>query len=234
MDHRDSYYSTGSGGGKESGLAAAGSGFAGAGMGMDYDPQGRGAARWQARQSGIDQSGNTGGAPAAGGGRKKLWWILGGIVFIVAAVVAIAVGVTVGRKGGSGSGSGTGGSGSSGNTNGTVDVGKDPSVFEKDSRLHNSFYAFAYTPQNVQYGSCGAAQANITKDIQLLSQLTTRLRLYGANCNQTAMVLQAIQDTKVDMSIYVAICKHPCSLYDLSPVLIEILVLRYRLQRRCV
>jgi exo-beta-1,3-glucanase (GH17 family) len=54
---------------------------------------------------------------------------------------------------------------------------------------------------------CGATQANVTRDIQLLSQLTTRIRLYGANCNQTALVLQAIQDTKVDMSVYVAICK---------------------------
>jgi hypothetical protein len=55
--------------------------------------------------------------------------------------------------------------------------------------------------------SCGATQANVTRDVQILSQLTTRIRLYGANCNQTAMVLQAIQDTKVDLSVYVAICE---------------------------
>jgi glucan 1,3-beta-glucosidase len=41
---------------------------------------------------------------------------------------------------------------------------------------------------------------------QILSQLTTRLRLYGANCNDTALVMQAIQDTKVDMTIWPAIC----------------------------
>jgi len=43
-------------------------------------------------------------------------------------------------------------------------------------------------------------------DGQILSQLTTRLRLYGANCNDTALVMQAIQDTKVDMTIWPAIC----------------------------
>jgi glucan 1,3-beta-glucosidase len=35
--------------------------------------------------------------------------------------------------------------------------------------------------------------------------LTNKLRLYGANCNQTALVLQAIEDSGVDMSIFVAI-----------------------------
>lgn len=52
---------------------------------------------------------------------------------------------------------------------------------------------------------CGASQTNITRDIHLLSQLTNKLRLYGANCNQTALVLQAIEDSGVDMSVYVAI-----------------------------
>lgn len=52
----------------------------------------------------------------------------------------------------------------------------------------------------------------MTRDIQILSQVTTRLRLYGANCNQTALVLQAIQDTKVDMSVYVAICEYECGI----------------------
>ncbi|CAD6563608.1 MAG: hypothetical protein TREMPRED_000010 [Tremellales sp. Tagirdzhanova-0007] len=52
---------------------------------------------------------------------------------------------------------------------------------------------------------CGATQANVTRDIQILSQLTTRLRLYGADCNETALVLQAIQDTKVNMTIWPAI-----------------------------
>ena len=38
--------------------------------------------------------------------------------------------------------------------------------------------------------------ANVTEDIQLLSQLTPRIRTYGSDCNVTALVLQAIKDTK--------------------------------------
>jgi glucan 1,3-beta-glucosidase len=45
----------------------------------------------------------------------------------------------------------------------------------------------------------------MTGSAQILSQLTSRIRLYGANCNATAMVLQAIQDTKVNMTIWPAI-----------------------------
>lgn len=43
--------------------------------------------------------------------------------------------------------------------------------------------------------------------MQILSQLTTRIRLYGANCNDTALVMQAIKDTKVQMTIWPAICQ---------------------------
>jgi hypothetical protein len=45
------------------------------------------------------------------------------------------VGVTVGRNGG---GSGSGNSSNKSAEDGSADVGDDPSVFEKDSRLHNS------------------------------------------------------------------------------------------------
>jgi exo-beta-1,3-glucanase (GH17 family) len=44
----------------------------------------------------------------------------------------------------------------------------------------------------------------VVTDIQLLSQLTTRIRLYGADCNTTAMVLEAIKLTQVNMSVFIA------------------------------
>lgn len=90
----------------------------------------------------------------AEGGSKRKWWITGGILALLA-IGGIVAGVVVsqvhkgsGSKGTSSSDatSGTGtGSGSSGN--GTVSLGSDPSVFTKDDRLHQSFWAFAYTPQ---------------------------------------------------------------------------------------
>lgn len=203
-NYRDSYASSSFDkegyGGAAASLGAGGlAGGAAAATYDGYDPQGRSGARFAARQeaTGGDYGGQGYSTPTASTGGKKKWWIIGGVALGIAAIVAIAVGVTVGRKSGSGSGSS--------NTGKSADVGDDPSVFDKDPNLHNSFWGFAYTPQSVIYGTCGATQANVTRDIQILSQVTTRLRLYGANCNQTALVLQAIQDTKVDMSVYVAI-----------------------------
>ncbi|KAG8815547.1 hypothetical protein FRC17_000669 [Serendipita sp. 399] len=79
--------------------------------------------------------------------------------------------------------------------------------FPLDPSLHNSFWGLAYTP----YGAidCSATQANVTKDIKQLSQLTTRLRLYAADCNVTSLVVQAIQDARVNISVYAGIYVHP-------------------------
>src|SRR5258706_2190567 len=41
--------------------------------------------------------------------------------------------------------------------------------------------------------------------MQLLSQITTRLRLYGWECNETALVLEAIKQTKTNLQVYHAI-----------------------------
>lgn len=131
-----------------------------------------------------------------------------GLLVLIGA--GVGLGVALSKKSGSG-GSKSSSDGSMVVIPGTAGVVKadpnDPSKFEKDSRLKNSFYGFAYTPLGALLPDCGATQANVTEDIQLLSQLTTRIRLYGADCNQTALVLQAIQDSKVNLEVFVGICK---------------------------
>lgn len=147
--------------------------------------------------------------PTQGKSRKKWWWILAAVV-VVAAIVGVVVGVVVtqtNKKGGSSSGKAGGNSTAGGGA--TLKDPNDPSNFDKDDRLHNVFWGMAYQPDGAIPPMCGATLANVTRDIQILSQLTTRLRLYGANCNMTALVLQAIQDTKVDMTVYPAICASP-------------------------
>jgi len=127
--------------------------------------------------------------------KRMIWAGVGGVIL---AVIGIAVGVTVSNNNKHKS--------NSPSTAGTVHSNpNDPSQFDKDPRLHRSFYGFAYTPLGAQMPWCGATQANVTEDIQLLSQLTPRIRIYGADCNQTALVLQAIQDTKVDMQVFLGI-----------------------------
>ncbi|KAJ3736178.1 hypothetical protein DFJ43DRAFT_990237, partial [Lentinula guzmanii] len=79
----------------------------------------------------------------------------------------------------------------------------DPSQFTKDSSLKQSFWGIAYTPEGTLYRDCGAKLfLDVVTDIQLLSQLT--MVIYGADCNTTALVLNAIQLTKVNMTVYIA------------------------------
>ncbi|KAJ2922551.1 hypothetical protein H1R20_g14549, partial [Candolleomyces eurysporus] len=79
----------------------------------------------------------------------------------------------------------------------------DPSTFIKDPNLHQAFYGMAYTPENSQLPGCGNKLSEVIQDIQLISQLTKRIRLYGSDCNQTALVLEAIKRTKVDMEVFI-------------------------------
>lgn len=48
----------------------------------------------------------------------------------------------------------------------------DPSNFQKDPRLKQSFYGLAYSPNGVIYPQCGAVLSDVITDIQLMSQLT--------------------------------------------------------------
>jgi exo-beta-1,3-glucanase (GH17 family) len=62
-----------------------------------------------------------------------------------------------------------------------------------------------YTPINAQYPGCGSIQANVTADVAILSQLTSKVRLYGTDCDQATQVLDAIQDLKVDMTVFLTV-----------------------------
>ncbi|GAA6028679.1 hypothetical protein JCM8097_007343 [Rhodosporidiobolus ruineniae] len=144
-------------------------------------------------------------------GRWKRWVFSIGLGVLVIAGIAIGIAVWKVKQNDSNS-SGSSSSGSSSGKlqyiNGTAKVVKsnpnDPSDFERDDRLKPIFWGLAYTPKNVleEYG-CGATIQNITEDVQLVSQLTTRLRTYSTSCNQTQMLLQAIQDTKANMTIWI-------------------------------
>ncbi|KAL1660130.1 glycoside hydrolase family 17 protein [Schizophyllum commune] len=131
---------------------------------------------------------------------KKI--VIGSVVALVV-IIALAVGLGVGLSRNSKSSS-SGSKGGATNPESSDSVGSDPSNFVKDDRLHQSFYGIAYTPEGSIMPNCGATLENVIKDIQLMSQLTKRVRLYGADCNQSALVLEAIQQTKVDMQVYLA------------------------------
>ncbi|KAH9482792.1 putative glucan endo-1,3-beta-glucosidase btgC [Psilocybe cubensis] len=133
--------------------------------------------------------------------RSKIIIIASVVGFLVLVAAGIAVGVIVSNNNKEKS-TGTTNSGT-GTKSGTNANSADPSVFKKDSRLHRSLYGLAYTPEGSlpDYG-CSSTLEQVILDVQLMSQLTPRIRLYGADCNQTALVLEAIRQTKVDLQVY--------------------------------
>lgn len=157
--------------------------------------------RWMQRHEDHYANGGSGSGSGAGAFNEKAskpsrkwWWIGGGIVLLAIIIAGVAAGLVVKKNN------------SKDKATGVVTSDKnDPSNFTKDSRLHKSFYGMCYTPTDSQYPSCGASQDAIIEDIQLMSQLTPRLRLYGADCDVGNLVLTAIEKTKVDMSVYLAL-----------------------------
>ncbi|KAF8415835.1 glycoside hydrolase superfamily [Terfezia claveryi] len=74
--------------------------------------------------------------------------------------------------------------------------------------LHKVFHGIDYTPLDSQYPECldnPPTQAQVNIDVAIMSQLTTRVRLYGTDCNQAEMVLDGIKTTGVDMKIWLGI-----------------------------
>ena len=152
-------------------------------------------------------------------GRKRLRWIVGIIIalIVVGAIVGGVVGALRSRSkstqdvsspgsGSSGGGSAQGEHGSSG------DLDKNSAQIKKlmnNPDLHRVFPGIDYTPFNGQYPGCltwPPSQSNITMDVAVLSQLTNTIRLYGTDCNQTEMVLHAIDKLGLtDMKVWLGV-----------------------------
>jgi len=145
------------------------------------------------------------------GTRKSKLLIVAAVVSLLALVaIGVGVGVSVSSKNRTktnGNNSNNNSNPNSNNPNNPVNQTdpNDPSTFQKDPRLIQSFYGIAYEPNGVIYPNCTAELPDIITDIQLMSQLTTRIRTYGADCNLSALVLEAIKQTKVDMMVTLAI-----------------------------
>ncbi|KAJ7167457.1 glycoside hydrolase [Mycena filopes] len=140
--------------------------------------------------------------------RRSKMIVIGSVV-VLAVLIAIGVGVGVSvsknHKGSTKSAAASSSSSNSAsNSSGVVQQSdpSDPSTFVKNPALKQSFYGLAYTPYGSQLPTCNNSLADVITDIQLLSQLTKRIRLYGADCNQSALVLEAIKQTKVDMKVF--------------------------------
>ncbi|CAM1501527.1 Fc.00g035110.m01.CDS01 [Cosmosporella sp. VM-42] len=146
---------------------------------------------------------------------KKWKWVIIVLVFLV--IVGAIVGGVVGgmmsnnkKKGGSSSQKGQSAADDE-KANGDLDKDSDEIKALLDNPdLHMIFPGMDYTPLNTQYPDCihnPPSQNNVTRDVAVLSQLTNKIRLYGTDCNQTEMVLHAIDKLglKNDIKVWLGV-----------------------------
>jgi hypothetical protein len=96
-----------------------------------------------------------------------------GLLVIIAIGVGVGVSVSNKNRTKTNSNSSNGNSTSSNSSNPVPQSDpNDPSTFQKDPRLKQSFYGIAYEPNGVIYPTCGAQLKDVITDIQLMSQLT--------------------------------------------------------------
>ncbi|KAL1982224.1 hypothetical protein VTN96DRAFT_1650 [Rasamsonia emersonii] len=148
--------------------------------------------------------------------RRKRWFLTMLIGFaIIAVIVGAIVGGILGSRRDSGEGSESANtSTASEDENSNGDLSKDSPEIKalmNNPNLHRVFPGMDYTPWGVQYPLClqyPPDQNNVTRDMAVLSQLTNTVRLYGTDCNQTEMVLHAIDrlgltDMKVWLGVWI-------------------------------
>ncbi|KAH8896805.1 glycoside hydrolase [Thozetella sp. PMI_491] len=148
-------------------------------------------------------------------GRKTRLVIIGVVVLLILA--GIALGVVFGvvlpnrNKSSSNSSSSTGGDNHSGTAagdtkaNGDLDINSaEIKALLNNQNLHKVFPGIDYTAVNTQYPDCLSfppSQNNVTRDIAVLSQLSNVIRLYGTDCNQTEMTIHAIRQLKMEDTV---------------------------------
>ena len=150
-------------------------------------------------------------------GSHRMRWVL---IILIGGVILIAVaggiigGVLASRNGGGNSSSASSGKtdNADSDTSANGDLGKDSAEIKalmNNKNLHKVFPGIDYTPWGTQYPLCEVyppSQNNVTRDLAVLSQLTNAVRLYGTDCNQTEMVLHAIDRLALtDMKVWLGV-----------------------------
>ncbi|KAL9620072.1 MAG: hypothetical protein Q9160_005362 [Pyrenula sp. 1 TL-2023] len=185
-----------------------------------------------ANGTGDENGGSTGGEKSEWlsrqtKGNNRMRWVVGLAIgtVVLLAIIGGVVGGILGSKKSSSSSAGKHGSSADSSTpawNSTNSAQTDTEVngdLNKDSGeikallnnddLHKVFPGVDYTPWGTQYPLCEKyppSQNNVTRDMAVLSQLTNAVRLYGTDCNQTEMVLHAIDRLELkDMKLWLGV-----------------------------
>ncbi|KAI9367613.1 glycoside hydrolase superfamily [Aspergillus egyptiacus] len=151
--------------------------------------------------------------PRPSGGNRKRGWIIGLVLafIVVGAIVGGAVGGVLGNRDRESSVPESSISASDDREeNGDLDKDSEEikSLMAMEG-LHKVFPGIDYTPWGVQHPECEKwppSQNNVTRDMAVLSQMTNTVRLYGTDCNQTEMVLHAIDRLELtDMKLWLGV-----------------------------
>lgn len=78
-------------------------------------------------------------------------------------------------------------------------------TFPLNSAYTRSFWGLDYTALNTQYPACGATQDEINADLQILYQLTPRIRVYGMDCTFPRMIFEGMKQLNINMGIVLTI-----------------------------
>ncbi|KAK0621099.1 putative glucan endo-1 [Lasiodiplodia hormozganensis] len=204
--------------GAVAGVGAAGVGGAAAMASLNRDGNGNygpvpgGSTEYTHDNRGLEKGGFAG-AAVNKNGKKRLWTIVLVAIIVVAVIVGVVIGGVLGSRSGSPDDSSSPGASAADDQSKNGDLDKNSDEIKKlmnNPDLHLVFPGMDYTPLNAQYPDCltnPPSQNNVTRDVAVLSQLTPAIRLYGTDCNQTEMVLHAIDrlgltDTKVWLGVW--------------------------------
>lgn len=165
--------------------------------------QGAGASTYDLGNEGVEKSAWL--TKQSSSSKKLKWMILGGVALVIAA--AIALGVYFGVVKNQANSSSSSGQSAQQDTDANGDLNINSSEIKKllnNKNLHKVFPGIDYTPINTQYPDClknPPSQNNVTRDLAVLSQLTNTIRLYGTDCNQTEMLVTAVDRLEMNGTI---------------------------------
>ncbi|KAL1835902.1 hypothetical protein VTJ49DRAFT_5902 [Mycothermus thermophilus] len=147
---------------------------------------------------------------AAAGSRKRKWKLFILIAIAIAAVAGIVIGILFGvvfkkdkNNSSSSSSSPTHTDNAEDDLQHNGDLNADSAEIKalmNNPDLRKVFVGMDYTPLNTQYPEClhnPPSQNNVTRDLAVLSQLTNVVRLYGTDCNQTQMLIHAVNQLRL-------------------------------------
>ncbi|EGW30797.1 uncharacterized protein SPAPADRAFT_56764 [Spathaspora passalidarum NRRL Y-27907] len=82
------------------------------------------------------------------------------------------------------------------------DVKNDTEVINLMGVVSNlMFHGIAYSPNNAMEPDCGYTKKDAMLDLAKLSTVTTRIRNYGMQCDQTEIILDAIEHMNLNMTL---------------------------------